>query len=399
MTFTGITRALAASGFILAAGFAATPAFASAQGVGETEIVLGTHQDLSGPLTSWGVPVRNGLLMAFEEINAGGGVHGRQIRLVVEDTGYDPRRAVLATQKLINRDKVFAIIAALGSPTVIASMPLALRRGVPVLFPFTAADQTYDPYHPLKFASNIPYVHAMRIGTRHFIETEGVTRIGLLYQDDEFGLNVKRGAEIEAAAHGLEIVESTTYKRGATDFSSQIARLRAADAELIVLGTVVRETIGAMQSARSLGWDPIVLCSQACYTPEVHDLGGDTVNGVYAVSQTPIPYPDDPNPKLREWVAKYNERFNLVANVQAVAAYTLARLFAEALEKAGPEPTAESFAQALVDMEPWVDPDLGGVPIDFNEGDHLGTKSGFLAQIKDGRWITLTGPMSVEADG
>ncbi|MDP2124754.1 MAG: ABC transporter substrate-binding protein [Parvibaculum sp.] len=396
MTIRNTGMALAA-GLLLAAP-AATPAFADAQGVSPTEIVLGTHQDLSGPLTSWGVPVRNGLLMAFDEINAAGGVNGRQIRLVVEDTGYDPRRAVLATQKLINRDKVFAIIAALGSPTVIASMPLALRRGVPVLFPFTAADQTYDPYHPLKFASNIPYVHAMRIGTRHFIETAGVTRIGLLYQDDEFGLNVKRGAEQEAIAHGFEIVESTTYKRGATDFSSQIARLRAADVELVVLGTVVRETIGAMQSARSLGWDPIFLCSQACYTPEVHDLGGDTVNGVYAVAQTPIPYPDDPNPKLREWTAAYQERFNLVANVQAVGAYTLARLFAEALERAGPEPTPENLAQALVDMEPWVDPDLGGVPVDFNEGDHLGSKSGFLAQIKDGRWVTLTEPMSVDGD-
>ena len=397
MTGNSLRIALAASGFLLAAG-QIVPAAAETQGVSPSEIVLGTHQDLSGPLTSWGVPVRNGLQMAFDDINASGGVNGRQIRLVVEDTGYDPRRAVLATQKLINRDKVFAIIAALGSPTVIASMPLALRRGVPVLFPFTAADQTYDPYHPLKFASNIPYVHAMRIGTRHFIETEGVTKIGLLYQDDEFGLNVKRGAEQEAEAHGLTIVESTTYKRGATDFSSQIARLRAADVEMVVLGTVVRETIGAMQAARSLGWDPIMLCSQACYTPEVHDLGGDTVNGLYAISQTPIPYPDDPNPKLRAWTAEYEKRFNLVANVQAVSAYTLARLFAEALERAGPEPTAESFTQALVDMEPWVDPDFGGVPIDFSEGDHLGTKSGFLAQIKEGRWVTLSEPMSVEAD-
>ena len=167
---------------------------------------------------------------------------------------------------------------------------------------------------------------------------------------------------------------------------------------MVVLGTVVRETIGAMQAARSLGWDPIMLCSQACYTPEVHDLGGDTVNGLYAISQTPIPYPDDPNPKLRAWTAEYEKRFNLVANVQAVGAYTLARLFAEALERAGPEPTAESFTQALVDMEPWVDPDFGGVPIDFSEGDHLGTKSGFLAQIKEGRWVTLSEPMSVEAD-
>src|ERR1043165_4984535 len=87
------------------------------EGISAAEIVLGTHQDLSGPIKGWGVPVSNGMKMAVEEINAAGGVQGRKIKLVVEDSAYDPKKAVLASQKLIERDKIFAMVGPMGSPT------------------------------------------------------------------------------------------------------------------------------------------------------------------------------------------------------------------------------------------------------------------------------------------
>src|SRR3989338_908291 len=83
---------------------------AETQGVSQTEIVLGTHLDLTGPIASWGIPIKNGMAMKVEEINRSGGIHGRKIRLVVEDSSYDPTKAVLATEKLISRDRVFAIV-------------------------------------------------------------------------------------------------------------------------------------------------------------------------------------------------------------------------------------------------------------------------------------------------
>src|ERR1044072_783654 len=79
------------------------------EGISASEIVIGTHQDLSGPIKGWGVPVANGMKMAGEEINTAGGVQGRKIKLVVEPSGYDPKKAVLASQKLIERDKIFAM--------------------------------------------------------------------------------------------------------------------------------------------------------------------------------------------------------------------------------------------------------------------------------------------------
>src|SRR6185437_79786 len=91
------------------------------EGISANEIVIGTHQDLSGPIKGWGVPVSNGMKMAVEEVNTAGGINGRKIKLIVEDTGYDPKRAVLASQRMIERDKIFAMVGPMGSPTVLAA--------------------------------------------------------------------------------------------------------------------------------------------------------------------------------------------------------------------------------------------------------------------------------------
>src|SRR5689334_23022129 len=91
------------------------------EGILSHEIVIGTHQDLSGPIRIWGVPISNGMRMAVEEINAAGGIQGRKLRLIVQDNGYDLNKAVEATHKLVERDKIFAMIGAMGSPTVLAA--------------------------------------------------------------------------------------------------------------------------------------------------------------------------------------------------------------------------------------------------------------------------------------
>ena len=137
------------------------------QGVTSTEIVLGTHQDLSGPIKVWGVPVLNGMQLAVEEINAKGGIHGRKLRLVAEDSQYDPKKAVLASQKMVEKDKVFAMVGPMGSPTVLASQDVLFDAGVPQLFPLTAAEFTFkfDPKKPqerLKFNNLLPYVESTR---------------------------------------------------------------------------------------------------------------------------------------------------------------------------------------------------------------------------------------------
>lgn len=362
---------------------------AGPQGVTDTEIVIGSHQDLSGPIASWGVPVRNGMQMAADEINAAGGIHGRKLKLVVEDSGYDPKKAVLATQKLLSRDNIFIMAGAMGTPTVLATMPLVLQKGLPHVFPLTAATQMYEPLEKLKFSLFTPYHYMMRIGVKWMVETKGKKAVCIMHQDDEFGLNVKRGVEEQLKAMKMDLVSTTTYKRGATDYSSQIAKLRADKCDLVTLGTIVRETVGAMAEARKLGWQVDMLGSSATYAPEVAALGKEAVEGYYSAGLTPIPYYDTASPPVKKWLDAYKAKFNLDANPQVIGGYNVIMTTALGLQNAGRTLTADSFVAGLEKIKSYKDI-FGSVPISFSAESHLASQSAFIAQIKNGRWVTIT---------
>jgi ABC-type branched-subunit amino acid transport system substrate-binding protein len=368
------------------------PATHADQGVTDNEVVIGTHQDLSGPITFWGVPVKNGMQLAVEEINAKGGIHGRKLKLVVEDSGYDPKRAVLATQKMLTRDEIFVMAGPMGTPTVLASMPLVLRKRLPHVFPLTAAQQMYEPFNKYKFALFPPYYHGMRATTKWMVEQNAKKRVCILYQDDEFGLNSYRGVVDQLKAMNMELAAETTYKRGATDFSSQIARLQAANCDLVTLGTVIRETVGAMAEARKIGWNVDFLVCQAGYAPEVALLGKGIVEGLYGVAFTPIPYYDTASDEVKAWMNRYKATYDVDANIQAAAGYQVITLTALAMQNAGRELTAESFVKGVEQIRDYRDM-FGSTPISFGPQQRLASESTFLSQVRNGRWETVTGEL------
>src|SRR3569623_1594057 len=198
--------------------------------------------------------------MAAEEINAAGGINGRKIRLVIEDSGYDPKKAVLASQKLIERDKIFAMVGAMGSPTVLAAQDILLDAGVLQLFPLTAAEFTFkfDPAKPqerLKFNNLLPYVESTRAAVKYMVEWKNFKKPCIMHQDDEYGKNVLDGIHQPLPAMQLQPASVTSYKRGASDFCAQFAKMKSDGCDLVVRGTILRETIGAMGEAMKLGWD------------------------------------------------------------------------------------------------------------------------------------------------
>ncbi|SLN72720.1 ABC transporter substrate-binding protein [Oceanibacterium hippocampi] len=392
MTFRKLLGAGLAAGSLLA--FAAGAANAD-QGISDDEIVVGSHQPLSGPVAIWGVSVANGLRMRADEANEAGGVNGRKINLIVEDTAYQQSKAAQATDKLLKRDKVFALIGALGTPMNMVSMPQALDRGVPNLFPLTAAKEMYEPFHPLKFSLFTPYYDQMRAAVKWFVEDKGKKRIGVLSQDDDFGKNVLDGCKDQAEEMGLKLVAETTFKRGAKDFSSQIALLKEADADLVCLGTIISETIGAKVAALKSGWNVDMLVSSAGFTPQTAELAKGATDGLYGTSQTPIPYYDTASPETKAWMDSYKARFGKDADLQAIAGYSGMDVFVEAATKAGRDLTAEKLAKEIEKIERGVDM-FGSSPIKFGADDHLGPEarsSATMYQIKDSRWVAV-GPVA-----
>lgn len=381
---------------LMAAVFAASTALlpagqarAQTQGVTDAEIVVGTTLDLSGPINFWGLPAKNGMEMAVEEINAAGGIHGRKLRLVIEDMGYDPKKAVLATQKLLTRDNIFAMIGSMGTVTTAATMPLVLKRGLPHLFPITPAEMFALPLERLKFAYFVPYYDDVRTSLKYLIATKRFSRIGVLYQDDEFGANILKGVRDQLAQVGLKTVSETSFKRGATDFSSQIARLKTDGADLVVMGTVVRETVGAMTAARNLDWNPGFLVSQAGYAPVVAALGKEAVEGLYAGVMTPIPYWDTASPQVLEWMKQYKAKFNQEPTIEAVVGYMVIATAALGMNNAGRDLTVDSLVAGLERIRDYRNI-FGTAPISFTQDNHLATRRTLVAQIQKGRWVRLT---------
>ncbi len=364
-------------------------AVAQSQGVSKGEILIGSIQDLSGPIAGFGKQARNGMILAVDEINETGGINGRKLKLIVEDSAYDPKKAVLAAQKLVNQDKVFAVLGHIGTAHNNATMPIQFEKGVFNFYPLTGAREMFDPPHRLKYAFSVPYFDQMRLMAPKLAKEKGIKKPCALYQDDEFGLEILRGAEAGLKTMGLELAEKTSYKRGATDFSSQVARMKAAGCDMVVLGTIIRETIGTIAESRKTSFAPVFLGSTAAYTELIHKLGGPAMNGLYASMAAQVPYLDDASPKLAHWANKYKTKFGEDPAVFSAYGYIIVDAFVRAVSKAGPNLTTDSFVKAMDSMS--IPTDIfGSAPATFSATKKLGSDAVRLSQIVDGRFKVIS---------
>jgi branched-chain amino acid transport system substrate-binding protein len=358
---------------------------AEQQGVTKTEIVVGTIQDLSGPLAGYGKQARNGMQLRIDELNEQGGVHGRQIKLLVEDSGYDPKKAVLAAQKLVNQDKIFIMAGHLGTAQNNAAMPIQFEKKVVNFMPLTAAREMYEAPNELKYALLSSYYDQMRLTLPKLAADKNAKKICIIYQDDEFGLEVLRGSEAGLKTVNMELTEKTSFKRGATDFSSQVAKMKSAGCELVVLGTIIRETIGTVAEARKNGFNPVFFASVAAYTDLIHKLGGKAMDGIYATMVVQNPYTDEASQPIRFWANKYKTKFNEDPAVFSAYGYTMIDIMIQAAQKAGPQLTTESFVKAMNGLT--VPSDIFGTPkLTYTATKRLGSEVSRLSQIQDGKW-------------
>jgi len=359
------------------------------QGVSKTEITLGSIQDLSGPIAGFGKQARLGMLLRVDEINEQGGINGRKLKIIVEDSAYDPKKAVLAAQKLVNQDKIFMMVGHIGTAQNLAAMPVQFDKNVINFFPITAAREMYEPFHKLKYSFAATYFDQIRNAAPKLAKDKGIKKVCTMYQDDEFGLEVMRGGEAGLKSIGMEFAEKTSYKRGATDFSSQVAKMKAAGCEMVVLGTIIRETIGAIGESRKTGFNPIFLGSSAAYTDLIHKLGGPAMNGLYATMTVQNPYLDEASQPIRFWANKYKTKFNEDPTVFSVYGYNIIDIFAKAAQKAGTNLTTDSFIKVMDTMT--IPPDMfGSAQGSYSPTKRLGSDASRLSQITDGKWKVVS---------
>ncbi|MGA3001545.1 MAG: ABC transporter substrate-binding protein [Acetobacteraceae bacterium] len=357
------------------------------RGVTDTEITIGTATDLSGVTAVQGVNSADAIRLAFDELNAAGGVNGRKIHYIVEDTQYQVPRAVQAINKLINNDNVFFTIEDGGTPMNNATFPMALEKNVPKLLPLSAARSMFEPFNRLKFSQYSSYVDQIRAGVKYFVEQRGKKAICAMYQDTDFGKDVVAGAVQQTEAMKMQVVATTAHKPTDTDFSASIAKLRDANCDLIVTGTIVRDTTLILATARKAGWNVDFLGQIASYDTAIATAPGDVAEGYYAMSPSLYAYPDDPRPEVQALMKRFKDKYGFDINYLGETGYVSAQIATEALKRAGRDLTLDSLIAGMESLRDFKD--IFGATYTFTPTDHHGTTKAFLSVVHDQRWVPV----------
>ena len=236
----GVTRRTILTG---TAGLLAAPAiigraYAATRGVTDAQITFGTMQDLSGVTAVQGVNNADAMRMVYDAVNAKGGIHGRKLNWVLEDMQYIVPKAVQAMNKMLNRDEVFFCVGNGGTPHNDAVMPSMFQKNVPNIFPLTCARSMYEPFNRLKFGQFSSYYDQMRAGVKYFAEKHGKNRVGIMYEDTDFGKDNLAGAVDQIKAMGLQAGATAWLPPDRYRFlNAHVARLQDDKCDLVMMGT------------------------------------------------------------------------------------------------------------------------------------------------------------------
>ena len=364
---------------------------AADQGISDDTIKVGQVSDLSGATAVWGVPTTNGTRMRIDEQNAAGGVHGRKLELIVEDGQYQVPVSVKASNKLLNRDRVFVMLGNMGTPMNNAMLPRQLRMGVANLFPVTAAVSMYEPLHPMKFSYYVSYRDQIRSAVRYMAEKSGVKKVCMQTQATDYGHESELGYEQAVEALGLESVFLGRHKVTETDFVGTVTRLKNSGCEVLFIGTIVTDTIQLYSAARKAGWDVPIVGNMVVQHPLIAAAADGAMEGLYSAG--PIVDIDYKSPEydgtwIRDWYERYVERYGEEPVAQAQVAWVTADLMIRAMEAAGPDLTTEKMLAELENIRNYEDP-FGGQTLTFGPEKHQGANSLFWSQIIDGKWVVL----------
>jgi branched-chain amino acid transport system substrate-binding protein len=378
----------ALAAFAVGLSWAAIPATAAEQrGVTDTEIVIGTITDLSGVTAVQGVNNSDAIRMAFDEANDKGGVHGRKIKYIVEDNQYTVPRSVQAMNKLLNNDNIFIALSDGGTPMNDANMPAEFEKGVPNVLPLTAARLMYEPFNRLKFAQFASYYDQMRAAVKYFAEKRGRKKFCVMYQDSDFGKDVLAGVVAQTKAMGMEVAGTTAHRPTDTDFNAPVAKLKDANCDAIMLGTIVRDTNIIIQTVRKLNWDVDIVGQFASYDTAIASLPGGATEGSFCMTPALYAYPDDPRPAVQDFAKRFQAKFGRAPNFHGEVGYTAASIVLLALDRAGRDLTTDGFIKAMESIHDYKD--LFGSVLSFGPDQHHASTSSFLTVVKNGRWLPV----------
>ena len=373
----------------LAAALAVLAPFAAqAEGPARPPIFFAQVAALEGPAADLGLGMKAGIEAAFAEANARGGVNGHWLMLEGIDDGYEPDKSIAGVQKVIDTERYIALIGPVGTPTTKVTQPLASEAHLPFIGPFTGAGFLRDATHGNIFNVRATYDAETEEWMKYLVDQQGLTRIAMLYQDDAFGYVGLEGVQKALTRRGMELIAEGTYERNTTEVDEALATIKASNPEAVVMVGAYGPCAAFIRKAREGGLEATyVNISFVGSKPLARDLG-EWGEGVIVSQVVPFPL----NSTIQA-VADYQSAI-ITAGMQdrigfiSLEGYLVGRLAIEALDRAGPNPTRETYLHALNELRTVR---LGGLDLVFGEGDNQGLDDVFLTILDaEGRFQYLT---------
>jgi branched-chain amino acid transport system substrate-binding protein len=252
------TSILAATFALTVTGSAVAPALAADPGVSDTEIVLGGTHPYSGPASAYG-NIGKGIAVYFSYVNDHGGVNGRKIKYIDKDDGYSPPQAVQLVHQMVEQDKVFAIFDTLGTAVNTAIRPYLNQNGVPQLFVATGASTWGHDYkqYPWTIGWQPDYQAEAIIYAHDILENHPKAKIGVLYQNDDYGEDYNAGLKRGLGSHQSMIAKMASYETTDPNVSSQVSTLKAAGCDTFMIFATPKFAIQSLVAASQQSWHPL----------------------------------------------------------------------------------------------------------------------------------------------
>lgn len=301
-------------------------------GSGTGPILIGYYGDLSGRTSSFGQSTKNGVEMAADEINKAGGINGRQVQIITEDDQGEPNKAATVVTKLINQDKVQAILGEVASSNSLAAAPKAQEAKVPMISPSStnpAVTQVGDYIFRVCFIDPFQGEVMAKFAATNL----KAKRAAILY---DFNADYSRGLyqffKKSFTQMGGQIVSEQSYTQGDRDFSGQLTAIRSATPDVIYVPGYYGEVGVIANQTKQLGIKAPLLGGDGWDAPQLWQLGGAALNGDYISNHYSV---DDPAPAIQKFVADYNARFKALPDALAALGYDSMKVLADAIKRAG----------------------------------------------------------------
>lgn len=377
------TPTLRRLGALAAAALSCATASAAVDGLSSAEVKIGMVNVQTGPASGLGKGMKSGAEALFKSINAKGGVHGRQIKLVIGDDGYEPDRSVDETLKMIEQTKVFSLFGFVGTPTSNAVLPIVKEMDVPIVGLFTGAMTLRQPVTRQVFNVRASYDDEAEKLVAHFL-AKGAKSVAVFYQDDGFGTAVLSGTEKALKKRSMAVAAKSTFQRNTLAIKAGLAAMLDAKPDAVVMVGPYAPLAAFIKEARAAGLKSQLATVSFVGTDNLVAEVGAAGDGV-VISQV-VPFPEDNDLPIqrecRDALAAGGEKLGFVNFEGCITA----KVMVAALERAGKEPERAKLVGALKGMQ---GVDIGGMKLAFGDANHQAFSDVFLTQIQGGRIAKL----------